>query len=535
MPSWIKAQTYYVSTTGSDVTGDGSNTNPWATITFALDQVLDGSTILVKCGIYNGRVRMRGSFNTGVTVKSEIPYLAIMRNNDRVFTFYKDARGCRGITLSGFDIAHSGVGSAGLVVHIDGGSDNSVSDIIIENNIIHDSYNNDLLKINNACTQIGVYGNMFYNQSGSDEHIDVNSVEDVTIENNVFFNDFAGSGRANGNNTSSYIVIKDSNGSSDIFSGSKDVTVAKNVFLNWEGSTGSNFVLCGEDGQSFFEAQDVMIENNLMLGNAANVMRAAFGVKGCKNITFRNNSISGNLPSLAFAFRFNLEGNNLVNENIYCYNNIWSDPDGTMDDFSDTPIGETTAWVLENNLYWNGGNAIPEQAAELINYSDDPSRIEAEPLLGSLSGIVLPRWIPVSEQFADGSDAIAQVFLNLIQNYGTISSGSPARNIASVAHAPTHDILGNPRYQPDIGAFEIVGPTCSSHPENQWVGSDGDWYENTSNWSLGRWPESCDSVILGTHEVTVSAGDTARAYFLEIPISGQFLVHPQAIIMVGSP
>lgn len=42
---------------------------------------------------------------------------------------------------------------------------------------------------------------MFYNQTGSDEHVDVNSVKDVIIEDNVFFNDFAGSGRTNPNNT----------------------------------------------------------------------------------------------------------------------------------------------------------------------------------------------------------------------------------------------------------------------------------------------------------------------------------------------
>ena len=37
--------------------------------------------------------------------------------------------------------------------------------------------------------------NVFYNQSGSDEHIDINSVTDVLVQDNVFFNDFAGSGR----------------------------------------------------------------------------------------------------------------------------------------------------------------------------------------------------------------------------------------------------------------------------------------------------------------------------------------------------
>ena len=31
---------------------------------------------------------------------------------------------------------------------------------------------------------------LFYTQKGPDEHIDTNSVDDVTVEDNVFFNDF---------------------------------------------------------------------------------------------------------------------------------------------------------------------------------------------------------------------------------------------------------------------------------------------------------------------------------------------------------
>jgi hypothetical protein len=365
-----------------------------------------------------------------------------------------------GITVEGFDIAHSGAGSAPLVVHIDGGGSNAVSRITIRNNILHDSFNNDILKINNAAKDVLVQSNVFYNQNGSDEHIDINSVENVTVEDNIFFNDFAGSGRTNSNSTSSFVVIKDSNGGDDIYTGSNAIIVRRNVFLNWEGSTGSNFVLVGEDGQPFFEASNVLIENNLMLGNSPNVMRAPFGVKGGRDVTFRNNTISGDTPSLAFAMRLNVEGSNPANQNIRFYNNIWADPTGTMggpgtNDFSDTPPSQTSSFVLSNNLYWNGASPVPSDGAELINYTNDAARIVYDPRLGSASAIVPPLWLPASGAFADSSVAIRQAFVNLVTRYGRPGAGSPAINVADAANSPSVDILGNSRSSPDVGACEF--------------------------------------------------------------------------------
>lgn len=442
---------FYVATDGND-DGDGSEADPWATITHAVETVPDGSTVLVRPGDYEGRVELDGVFPLGIVVRSEQPYRARLRNTGTVVTSYYG----EGITLEGFDIAHSGPGGA-LVIQIQNLRDDGgvTRDIVIRNNVLHDSYDNDILKINNGAEFITVERNVFYNQTGSDEHIDVNSVTDVVVQDNVFFNDFEGSGRTNGNDTSSFVVIKDSNADDDGVLGSNRITVRRNVFFNWQGNTGANFVLIGEDGTPNFEAMNVLVENNLMLGNSENTLRAAFGVKGSQNVTFRNNTISGDLPSLAFAFRLNVEGENQPNDNVVLVNNVWSDPTGTMEDFSDTPPDETSEFTLRNNAYWNDGVALPEDAAELVNPSDDANAVTSDPDLGDPSTVVLPRWDPDTGRFADGSSSTCEAFERIVEGYGRPPASSSLIDAADPSLAADDDIFGRHRSGvPDLGAFE---------------------------------------------------------------------------------
>ncbi len=462
-PAAAQACDYWVAPppAGSD-SNPGTQAQPWATLDHASAAVLaaagSGCTVWFQDGTYSGGHSLYERFASPTTFKAVNRYKAVLQHSGTVLRLF----GARHMVFEGFELRHSGPGAAALVVQVQQDGVNWAEDVTLRDNVMHDSYNNDILKINNGARRILVQGNLFYNQAGSDEHMDVNSVTDVTVEDNVFFNDFPGSGRPNNNDTSSFIVIKDSNGADDGQIGSERITVRRNVFLNWQGSSGSNFVLVGEDGQAYFEARDVTVASNLMIGNAPHDMRAAFGVKGGQNVSFVNNTVVGDLPSLAYALRVNREGANPVNSNVVFRNNVWADPLGSMgapaaggsDDFSDGLPSEVSGLVLDSNLYWNGGDAIPpgDQVNPLV---DDLHRVVADPLLDAgHAGLVLPLWNGTS--FTSGSRTIRQEFLRLAKRYGRPAPGSPVIGAADPAHAPAEDLLGRPRREADLGAVEYA-------------------------------------------------------------------------------
>ncbi|HWR53533.1 MAG TPA: right-handed parallel beta-helix repeat-containing protein [Bryobacteraceae bacterium] len=447
---------YWVAPNGSDTAGDGSSSSPWATVSAAVAKAPDtGGTIIVRDGLYEARASIARKFKAPLIVRAEHPYRARLRSNGTVAL---SIVGAANVVVTGFDVAKAVYPNSPLAAQIA-----RSESIALIDNLIHDSMNNDVLKVNEGSRQILILGNIFYNQEGAaGQHIDFNGTVDVTVRENIFLNDPNPAG-ADLAPTHGFIVAKNS----DQLPESRRTHIAGNVFLNFHGSTGSNFVLFGEDGLTVHETQEALVENNLMIGNSAVRMRSPLGVKGCRDIVFRNNTVTGDLPSSAFGMRLNREAANQRNRNIGFYNNIWSDPGGTMNNFSDGPPQDSIGTVLERNLYWNGGQALP--GGENLTPAADPQAVLRNPLLPSPVGLTVPRWN--GETFASGSQTIRQEFERLVRLYGTppapprrpgrLPGAMQVRVIggASLEHAPSVDVLGRPRgLNPDFGAVQEGAP-----------------------------------------------------------------------------
>lgn len=448
---WLAAQSvYYVATDGNDSSGNGSSSNPWATISRAVQQVPDdGSTVIVRNGTYTGRVQLNRQFTVPMLIRAENPLQAKLRNaNDLAVYVY----GGTGMELSGFDIAKTNPQtSSPLLMHI-----GPAKNFVLRNNFIHESYNNDLIKINERASNIVIIGNLFRNQAGgAGQHLDINGCTNVLIKENIFFNDAASVGQSSSvtAGTNGFIVIKNSGG----FEESRRTRVAGNIFMNYQGLVGSAFVLVGEDGKPFHEAQEIDIENNLILGNSSMTARTSFSVKGGRDVLFRNNTVAGSLPSSAYVVRIQREGSNPVIDDVRMLNNIWSDPTGTMTGFSDGAPSEGNALTLLNNLYWNGGYQIPTDG-DILNYFMDPQAQVADPRLPGQSGMVLPNWQGTS--FPSGTTSIRAEFERIVNGYGRPAAGSPVQDRSDTAESPEVDMLDAARgTAPDQGAVEVGGAT----------------------------------------------------------------------------
>jgi hypothetical protein len=459
--------------------GDDANSRtagaPWATLSHASGVVPDqGCVVMFAPGLYSGSQEMERRFTTTTTFKSSVPYGAIFESTSTVVDF----DGVANVVLEGFEIRHSGPGSSGYVMIVDrrGDTDGWSENVVIRNNVIHDSYDNDLLKVHNGVRFATIEGNVFYNQGPSEQHLDINSVTDVVIRQNIFFNDFAASGRSNTSDTKHYIVIKDSNEEADGLLGSERVTVQGNVFSGWQGGEES-LVQVGNDGNAFHEAEDVRVTDNLILGTGPDPASTVIGIAGARDVLFAHNTVSGSFPASSHAFRVTIKGDNPQNENISFHNNIWSDPTGTMGaepsetegDFSAGDLASVTGLVLDTNLYWNGGQALP--SGDVLSPASDPNAFVGDPGLADPDRArATPVW--TGSQFRGGDSTIRAAFDRIVGEFG-VPSSDLIRN-GDPRWSTGVDILGAARGPvPALGAAEtgVSGLDTAACPAEVTAGS----------------------------------------------------------------
>ena len=453
---------FWVAPLGNNI-NPGTIALPWATIDYASSQLLklgkSNCTVWIADGVYTGSTDLSERFAAPIIFKAAHPYKAILQNNNTVIKL----AGAKNVTFEGFEIRHASSAAENFLVYGSMSNGTWAENITFRNNILHDSYDNDLVKFTSGVKFVTLENNVLYNQGPNEQHMDINSATDVTIQDNIFFNDFEGSGRVNTRGTKHFIVIKDSSGSNDGNLGAQRVTVRRNIFMHYQGGTEA-FIQVGNDGHPYYEAIGVQIENNLMLGDGTDLISAVLGVAGAKDVSFVNNTVVGNMPASSYAFRIVTKVSNPQNQNIAFYNNIWSDPTGTMNKFSAGSSSMTNGLRLDNNLYWNGVSTVP--SGELISPTADLHQVVGDPKLNSnQAGIALPRWDGF--KFKSSNIMIRQEFLRLVYLYGITPANSTSIDKANPALGPATDILGQTRgTKPDLGAYENAGVILLFTPTN---------------------------------------------------------------------
>ena len=112
-------------------------------------------------------------------------------------------------------------------------------------------------------------------------------------------------------------------------------------------------------------------------------------------------------------------------------------------------------FVALRNLYWNGGNPIRSEPADLFVPKSDPEAVMGNPMLPEVPvKQMLPRLDPATNRFPSGSKTIREEFERLVSLYAVPGAESAAIGAAKPEQMPKENILGNLRGDnPNIGCF----------------------------------------------------------------------------------
>lgn len=438
--------TAWVAPDGSDE-GTGRQDEPWRTIGHAVAEVPDeGCAIFVQPGTYHGTILVERRFERTLTIRAAVDHRAVLVHSGSVLRL----NGARNVTFDGFRLHHAGPDSTGHLVTAANRHDEWTEHVTIQNSIVHDCYACDLIKLYSGVRHVVVQGNVLYNQGSGGQHVDISGAVGVVLRGNILFNDFARSGRPV-EDSKSFIAVKGSGDEDDGEISSRDVRIERNIFANWEGAR-EPFILVGNGGRPYRQAESVQIESNLFLGGSSAPTMAPLAVRGVRDVAFNGNTVVGDLPGLAAGIWYDPTSHDLTNDGVVITNNIYSDPSGSMSRFSRGRRVPGDSLVLDRNLYWNGHRDLP--GGNVVEPADDRAAVVGDPRVWrGRRPVRLPIW--TGSGFVSGGTSITEEFERLVRTHGAFDRLSAAVDAADPDTAPATDILGQQRGpRPDLGAYE---------------------------------------------------------------------------------
>lgn len=316
--------TFYVGPSGDDFLNPGTNTLPFATITYGVNQLDPGDVLIVKTGTYSeiitidgnltggdatGDITVRGQVNAIIDGSSLIPSgnQGLLNIVDAQFVTFEN------ITLRNFSTSiGTNISDTPMGIYIHGSS----HDITVKDNIIHDIQNLSTCNQNdNSCypgaNGIGVFGDSVF------------GMQDLSFINNEVYNCILGSSEA--------FVL---NGNIDRFTLEGNYVHDNNNigidFIGYEGTCAA----CPEEDD---RARNGLVKGNVASNNSTTLFggnpwygsdgesAGGFYVDGGRNIVFDGNYSSGNDIGFEFASEHSLKStSDILMINNYVYNNLFS-------------------------------------------------------------------------------------------------------------------------------------------------------------------------------------------------------------------
>lgn len=403
-PLTVTYATKWVSNEGSDVSGDGSEANPWKSLQFAADNVGPGDYVIVKPGNYWGmNVTTDGKPDARITFHA-MPGVFIDEPNPENHLDGINLEGADFVTVEGFSVAD--MPRAGLrSVNNDGAifrgnrSDHNTKwgiltgwaeNIIVENNVVSRSQVEHGIYISNSADGAIIRNNIVWGnrdsgiQFNADRYLPGDGVHSNNlIEGNVIYDNGSGGGAALN------------------FDGVQDSIVRNNLLYN-NHSTGIVLYV----GYAADSSTNNLIENNTVV-MAADARWALLMTDGSSGNTVVNNILLNLNPT---------RGSMTVEQN-------------SLPALSDHNI-------VQNLFQADGANVSFTQWQAFSGGQDSHSIVYQQ---GTVSA------------------AVDALFVNAAAGDFHLKPGSPAIDAGDATHAPEFDLYGHARPSGaglDIGAFE---------------------------------------------------------------------------------